>query len=85
MKTRAIVLLLLLFLPGCVLRRTAHEKQSSLGTMHSFGLLYANERTNQTTLFSLGFFLSGSLQRTPVVHAVKQFDVNPLNVHPKVL
>jgi hypothetical protein len=50
---------------------------------HSVGAVYLNERTNHTTLFSLGFLQSGSGRRAPVSAAPRQLDINPLNVQPK--
>jgi hypothetical protein len=66
-----------------VIKRTGHQHETRLGMFHSVGAVYLNERTNHTTLFSLGFLQSGSGRRAPVSAAPRQLDINPLNVQPK--
>jgi hypothetical protein len=83
MKARLALIAGLLVLSGCVIKRTGHEKETSLGGFHAIGVTYVQERTNHTTIFSIGLVQTGAGKRLPVVGAAKQFDVNPLNVQPK--
>jgi len=74
----------LLALPGCVIKRTASEKDIGLSTFHGIGVTYARERTNSTTLFSIGLIQLGHAHLIPVKGAARTLDINPLNVQPKV-